>query len=358
MKKTICLLILSALLVSCAKEESESVEAIQDRLLQSYITVVHKDSIQPTALGYYIIKLEEGTGAMPRTGDWVKWDQTQRSLDETVISVTEKSQAIQYGLFDANMQTTHYIPNYGYLDETYIYRCLADAFPNMKIGSKYRIITPSRLLNTALSQSQQSGYASYILDVALREIIEDPQDYELDQVITYRNMYYPEIYDSLKYGMYYKTTFTAPDTIWETDENDELVPIVKDTISATNGRTARVTYVGRFLDGFVFDTNIIDTAKQHNIYDASRNYDTLSVTIGNTDMSGGVIYGFDQIVQQLKTGDSGLGFFISDWGYGYYGNISSGASSGYYGTGTTTTTTVIQPFTPLLFEVWVHKITQ
>ncbi|MDR1198378.1 MAG: FKBP-type peptidyl-prolyl cis-trans isomerase [Prevotellaceae bacterium] len=355
MKKLICLSILtSALLVSCAREESESIEAIQDRLLQSYITIVHLDSIHPTSLGYYIIRLDEGTGATPKTGDWVKWDQTQRTLDETVISVTEKDQAIQYGLFNANMQTTHYIPNYGYLDESYIYRCLADAFPNMKAGSKYRIITPPRLLNTTTSQSQQSGYTSYILDVALREVIENPQNYELDQVMDYKYTYYPEITDSIMYGMYYKTTYTAPDTVWTTDENNEPVPVVKDTVSAVAGRTAYVTYVGRFLDGFVFDTNIIDTAKKHNIYDSSRSYDTLSFTVGNTGTDG-VIYGFDKTVQQLKTGDAGLGFFISDYGYSYYGSSSStGSSTGQ----TSTATTEIQPFTPLIFEVWLHKITQ
>ncbi|MDR2064605.1 MAG: FKBP-type peptidyl-prolyl cis-trans isomerase [Prevotellaceae bacterium] len=352
MKKLTCLLILvSALLVSCAKEESESIESVQDRLLQSYITVVHKDTISPTPLGYYIIKINEGTGATPSKGEWVKWDETQRYLDETVISVTEKSEAIQYGLFDANMQTTHYIPNYGYLDEAYIYRCLADAFPNMKEGAKYRIIAPPRLLNTASSTSQQSGYASYILDVTLREVIPSPLDYELDQVITYRNMRYPEIADSIIYGMYYKTTYLAPDTVWTTDENNEPVPEVKDTTSAVDGRTVYVTYVGRFLDGFVFDTNIIDTAKRHNIYDSSKSYDTLSFTIGG----GNTVYGFDKIAQQLKTGDAGLGFFISDWGYSYYGTNPSTSSS----TGTTSTvSTVIQPYTPLLFEVWLHKVTQ
>ncbi|MDR2652508.1 MAG: FKBP-type peptidyl-prolyl cis-trans isomerase [Prevotellaceae bacterium] len=358
MKKLICLLILtSALLASCAKEETESIDAIQDRLLQSYITVVHHDSIQPEALGYYIIRLNEGTGVAPQKGDWVKWDQTQRSLDETVISATEKDQAITYGLYDANMQTTHYIPNYGYLDEAYIYRCLADVFPNMKEGAKYRIIAPPRLLNTSTASSQQSGYVSYILDITLREVIKNPQQYELDQVTDYKYTYYPEILDSIKYGMYYKTTYVAPDTVWETDENNELVPVVKDTTSATDGRTAYVTYVGRFLDGFVFDTNIIDSAKKHNIYDVSRSYDTLSFSIGG----GNTVYGFDKIVQQLKTGDSGLGFFTSEWGYSIYGSSpSTSSSSDYYGTGTTTSTvsTIIQPYTPLVFEVWLHKITK
>jgi FKBP-type peptidyl-prolyl cis-trans isomerase 2 len=360
MKKQIWLLTLTSIILmsSCAKEKSEPLEDIQDRLLQSYITVVHLDTLQPTALGYYVIKISEGTGATPKKGDWVKWEQTQRSLDETVISTTEETVARQYGLYNANMQTVHYVPNYGYLDEAYMFRVLADAFPNMKEGAKYRLITPPRLLNSTGSSSQASGYTSYILDVTLREVIESPQDYEFDEVLVYRAINYPEINvsDSLKYGMYYKTTHVAPDTVWTVDTLGFPLPIVKDTTSATEGKTVYVTYVGRFLDGFVFDTNIIDTAKAHNIYDPTKSYDTLSFTI----KGGNMVEGFDKIVQQLKSGDTGIGFFTSEWGYGVMGkDPSTSGSSSYYGeeTTSTTATTIIQSFTPLFFDVRLHKIT-
>ncbi|MDR3286139.1 MAG: FKBP-type peptidyl-prolyl cis-trans isomerase [Prevotellaceae bacterium] len=357
MKKQILLLALtSMIMMSCAKEEQESIEAIQDRLLKSYITVVHKDTIQPTALGYYVIKISEGTGATPKQGDWVKWEQTQRSLDETVLGVTEKDQAIIYGLYNVYMQTMHYVPNYGWLDELYMARCLADIFPQMKEGAKYRLIVPPRLLSVAGSSSQQSGYASYILDITLCEVIESPQDYELAQVTDYRDTYYPEITDTLIYGMYYKTTFIAPDTTWTVDTAGVSVPIEKDTTSAVSGKTVYVTYVGRFLDGFVFDTNIIDSAKAHNIYDATLTYDTLSFTIGS---GSSVIYGFDKIVQQLKTGDAGIGFFRSEWGYGINGNSGTATTVDEYGQTVTTSTgtTVIQSYTPLFFDVRLHKIT-
>ena len=349
MKKLILLLVLpSILLMSCAKEENETTEAVQDRLLKAYITVVHLDTLQPTALGYYAIKLSEGTGATPSVGDWVKWEQVQRSLDETVASVTEKADAIQYGLYNALMQTVHYVPNYNCLDENYMALCLVDILPKMKEGAKYRLFVPARLMSTKGSSSQNI-YGSYILDITLREVIKSPQQYELDQVTDYKNLNYPEINvnDTIKYGMYYKTTYVAPDTVWQLDSEGVLQPILKDTTSAVDGKKAYVTYVGRFLDGFVFDTNIIDSAKVHNIYDATRSYDTLTVTIGNRS-TGSVVFGFEKIVMQLKKGDSGIGFFISELGYGAYGSGS---------TQQTTTSTIIQPYTPLFFEVRVHKIT-
>lgn len=357
MKKIILLLVLpSILLMSCAKEETESIETVQNRLLKAYITVVHLDTLQPTALGYYVIKISEGTGAKPKAGDWVKWDQVQRSLDETVISVTEKTDAIKYGSYNAKMQTMHYVSNYGYLDENYMAICLADIFPQMKAGAKYRLFVPARLMSPKVG-STQSGYQSYILDITLREVIENPDKYELKQVTDFRNLYYPEITDTIKYGMYYKKTYVAPDTVWQLDSDGVLQPIVKDTTSAVSGKTAYVTYVGRFLDGFVFDTNIIDTAKAHNIYDPSRSYDTLSVPIGG---DGKVIFGFEKIVQQLKTGDKGITFFISQYGYGVAGNSGNTSMGDMYGQPQTTqnTSTIIQPYTPLFFDVRLHKITK
>jgi hypothetical protein len=357
MKKLNLLLILpSILLMSCAKEETESIETVQDRLLKSYITVVHLDTLQPTSLGYYVIKISEGTGATPKIGDWIKWDQVQRSLDETVISVTEKTDAIKYGQYSADMQTVHYVPNYAYLDENYVTQCLLDIFPKMKAGAKYRLFVPARLMNPK-GGSVQSGYQSYILDITLREVIESPQQYELNQVLDYRSTYYPEITisDSIKNGLYYKTTYLAPDTVWQLDSDGILQPILKDTTSAVKDKTVYVTYVGRFLDGFVFDTNIIDSAKAHNIYDPSRSYDTLSFVIGG----GSVVEGFDKMVQQMKTGDKGIAFFTSEWGYSVYGKSATG-STDIYGQPqqTSNTSTIIQPYTPLFFDVRLHKITK
>lgn len=349
MKKLILLSVLSSiLLMSCAKEETESVHAVQDRLLQAYIKVVHQDTLQPTALGYYVIKINEGTGASPQIGDWAKWDQSQRSLDETVLSVTEKNDAIEYGLYNASMQTTHYVPNYGYVDENYMSQCLADILPQMKEGAKYRLFVPVRLLSPKGS-STTGTYESYIIDVTLREVIPSPQQYELDKVMEYRDINYSEILDSIKYGMYFKTTHIAPDTAWQADSVGVLQPILKDTTSVVDGKTVYVTYVGRFLDGFVFDTNIIDSAKAHNIYNPSRSYDTLSFKIGD----GNFVAGFEKIVQQLKTGDKGVGFFTSESGYGASGNNSTTSSGG---TTQQTTGTIIQPYTPLYFDVRLHKI--
>jgi len=356
MKRQIWLITLASIILmsSCAKEESESMESVQDRLLKSYVTVVHLDTLQPTALGYYVIKISDGTGAKPKKGDWVKWEQTQLSLDETVITTTEEIVARQHGMYNPYMQTVHYIPNYGYLDEAYIYKVFADAFPDMKEGAKYRLLVPSRLLSTTGS-SQSTGYASYILDVTLREVIESPQEYEFNEVLAHRSLYYPEIAidDSIKYGMYYKTTYVAPDTVWTVDDEGNPLEIIKDTATAYEGVTVYVTYVGRFLDGFVFDTNIVDSAKAHNIYDPSRSYDTLSFVI----KGGTVVEGFDRIVQQLQCGDKGIGFFTSEWGYGLMGSDSN-SSYNEYGEATTTASTIIQPFTPLFFDVRLHRITK
>ncbi len=62
------------------------------------------------------------------------------------------------------------------------------------------------------------------------------------------------------------------------------------------GHIVSVNYVGRTLEGQVFDTNILEEAKQHNLYDARRTYEPMKFTIGE----GGMIPGFEEGIQLLN----------------------------------------------------------
>lgn len=169
--------------------------------------------------------------------------------------------------------------------------------------------------------------------------------------------------------------------------------------------TAKIWYIGRFLDGFIFDTNI-DEVKEL-IYDSG--YSTGEV-LSYTPSSGGLIQAFYYVIPHIqygqwaslltistqgygasgKTGDTTTtttgGSSMSDYynylnylnyinsyynGYygGYYGSYYGGYYGGYYGSyygnyyddgsssTTTTTTTVsteIPAFTPLIFQFYVE----
>ncbi|WP_295936695.1 hypothetical protein [uncultured Alistipes sp.] len=177
-----------------------------------------------------------------------------------------------------------------------------------------------------------------------------------------------------------------------------------DADSVTLEGTAKIWYIGRFMDGFIFDTNI-DEVKEI-IYGEVK---TTGSALSYTPSSGGMIQAFYYVVPNLKfgqwaelittstnaygsSGQSGSSSSSSTGGYsssyydymnylnyansyygssgyygGYYGNYYNNYYGGYYGssygydydssdTGSTVTTvsTEIPSFTPLIFQIYIE----
>lgn len=179
-----------------------------------------------------------------------------------------------------------------------------------------------------------------------------------------------------------------------------------DADSVTLDGTAKIWYIGRFLDGFIFDTNI-DEVKQI-IYGEAK---TTGTVLSYKPSDGGMIQAFYYVVPNLKfgqwaelittstnaygsSGQSGTSNTSSSGGYssnyydylnymqyansyyggsgyygGYYGDYYGGYNSGYYGnygygasttdTGTSVTTinTEIPSFAPLIFQIYIEPAT-
>ena len=130
--------------------------------------------------------------------------------------------------------------------------------------------------------------------------------------------------DSTSYGFYYKQ-IKAPTN---TDK------FAKDT-------TVYINYVGKLLNGLVFDTNVERVAKDNGLYSASRTYEPTRINWGENyeDITMGsdkssIISGFAQTLWQMKDMEKGIGVFISSIGYGYSGSGSS-----------------IPAYAPLIFEI-------
>ncbi len=105
-------------------------------------------------------------------------------------------------------------------------------------------------------------------------------------------------------------------------------------IKPENGQLVQVNYVGRFLDGEVFDTSIESVAKEAGVFNESRVYEPFEFTIGNRQ----VILGWDIGIKLLDEGAKATLILPSYLGYGYRGNAS------------------IPPNTVLLFEVELVNI--
>ncbi len=66
------------------------------------------------------------------------------------------------------------------------------------------------------------------------------------------------------------------------------------------GDTVKVDYVGKLLDGTVFDTSILEEAKNAGIYNESRIYEPLTLKIGD----GSTIPGFENGILGMKEGET------------------------------------------------------
>ena len=130
--------------------------------------------------------------------------------------------------------------------------------------------------------------------------------------------------DSVSRGFYYKQ-LQAP----------------TDTTSFSGDTTIYINYVGKLLNGQVFDTNIARVAKDNYLYSTSSTYEPMLVnwnedpseitmgTDGNT-----VITGFAETIARMKSMEKGVGVFYSTLGYGYSGSGDN-----------------IPAYAPLIFEI-------
>ncbi|MCC6251592.1 MAG: FKBP-type peptidyl-prolyl cis-trans isomerase [Bacteroidia bacterium] len=100
------------------------------------------------------------------------------------------------------------------------------------------------------------------------------------------------------------------------------------------GKKVVMNYVGRLLDGTVFDTSIEKEAKANNLYQEGRTYEPFEFTVGN----GEVIQGWDEALPMMNEGGKAVFIIPSEIAYG---EMAQGP---------------IKPYSTLVFEVELLKI--
>jgi FKBP-type peptidyl-prolyl cis-trans isomerase len=91
---------------------------------------------------------------------------------------------------------------------------------------------------------------------------------------------------------------------WSEVSGSGILPAVGDSVY--------VNYVGKFLNGTVFDTSIESVARANNIFSSNRRYAPLDVRFGY----GQVIPGFEFALSKMEKGDKATVFMPSLYGYG------------------------------------------
>lgn len=333
MKKTIIFAIVAVCcFYGCGKTVTTSTSEATKRYLDAWVHVQkekHPEYLwEQTALGSWLMEDVQGSGAP--VGDfpdsfYVRVNYTYRDLDGTISGTTSEKMSQQLGTYD---ETYYYGPVVWYAKG--IYAGLEDLIKGMRPGGRRKALIPAWLMTfdryddvaAYMNADQSKNGDTGIYELELVEYFDYVNEWELDSISRYLTHNFAAKYGTSMskakadsagtHGFYYIQTKAPADTV-----------TLKDT-------TVYINYIGRLLDGRVFDTNIRDTAVFHGLYNASRTYAPESITYGDvwsdTKMgadSNSIIKGFARTLWKMKSFEEGTGIFYSPLGYGYRGSGSS-----------------------------------
>lgn len=309
--------------LSCAKEAKTITNEAQKLYLEAWMQVNHP-GVEPTGLGIYILDDTPGTGAAWTSDNkYVFIECTVRQLDGTIIQTNIVDLCRQLGTYDP---TASYDPVIWTIGEDYCYAGVEEMMNGMKVGGTRTAVIPNWLLTASRYKTadeyldKEVDSSPVIYTVTLKGMTRDIKKYCVDKLDTYVRSNIDPALDSTYYnnesgsklGFYFKSM---------EQPSDSIIP---------SGGTGYLWYVGRRLDGQVFDTNIADTAKVHGIYSASKTYEPASVTFdseyteikleGNTPITG-----FQSALFRMHAYEKATTVFY--YGLGYGGTSQSGIPS-------------------------------
>ncbi len=334
-----------AALSSCAEEKEPTAKELQEKILDAYIEANHPEA-QKLQSGLTIISLNPGADKKPGTNDGIYIHYSTYNLSGTCQSTTDSIKARMLGTYDPGI---YYGPSLFIINSTTT-TGMRELLSKLGKGGTATAIIPPWLTSSGTNSSGystggQQSTINMIYEIKAGIVIDDVNKYQIDSLESYISKNFSPKIDSTAYGYYFRN-FTHPSGIPD-----------KDTVEA--GENVGVWYVGRLLDGYVFDTNIADTARKYRIYDATSDYTPLSVEMratfndmttygssaGTNDVSTGsegsssLILGFVRAVKSMTYADKATALFMSGLGYGADGNMSSGKG--------------VPEYAMLRFDLWV-----
>lgn len=336
MMKKISILLLAAAVAfcGCARTASVNKNDAEKRYIEAFIQTYYPNA-QKTALGSYVLSSVPGTGAAAGTAEsspFVRVRYDVYDLEGNVAATTERAMAQRIGAFKEN---NFYGPVTWYRKENSLYVGLDELIATMKEGGKINALIPGWLITydqykTAAEYEEKSSGTTARYELTLVERISDIKTWEIDSIGRYirRNFPTKSVTDSLELGMYYFTTKEPTDpTKYQPDS------------------TFYINYIGRLLDGTVFDTNIKDTAKLYGLYNEKGTYTPKKIKMATelTDIKmdeNSMINGFSRALKEMGRFEAGTAIFNSTWGYGTSGSGSA-----------------IPAYSPLRFDIEIVKNT-
>ena len=258
-------IMLAAAVVSCAKDENVDSSSLEQMSLNAWVAkhINRTDTVafrQDNGMYVQFLQSETVDSLVPAdTVVWVRLNYTGYTMDNDVYITRYKDIARQQGTYTPY---TYYSPDYLYcgsknsnmIEGQYyaIKRELAGpdgSKVKLAQGSKVRLYMPSKVAFGSHGTSDEQGYGGQYSLSGNKPVIED-----LEIVEVVKN----------PVGREEKLVKDFAVQKWHMEENDTIKPFLYlDVLTAdtTGGRitvdsTVNIYYVAKFLDGFIFDTNI------------------------------------------------------------------------------------------------------
>lgn len=306
------LLLVAAIAAGCAVTATEEDNYSQNRVLKSWIKVNHPGARLFGENGVYVLDMENGTGTAVTDSCYVWAHYTQKTLDQSITSTNDRNLAEQLGQYSVK---SYYGSRIWQVDQGYLPVGFEEVLKTMRAGGHASIALPV--------EAQKHDYSMYNAFSSVSGTDNQIIEFTIDTVVT-------DIYAWQNRAMrdWFYRHYAVSDTILEHIYLKKLVEHTEATDTVAHGTTINVRYIGRLMDGMVFDTNIEDTAKFYRIYNSDNAYDALSITYYKDDFSqlendNSVVTGFARAVSRMNYGEKAVTLFRSDLGYGEEGSSPS-----------------------------------
>lgn len=295
--------------------------------------------------GLYTEWIEQDDDAQKlRTGYWFKLNYTAYDLYGNAFITRNEQYAKQLGFFpvEDRIQYRSDLVQYNPTDlmsNSYYAIGQVFALSMMGLGDSLRVYMPSVFGFSSTYFSSQNfylrnyGYTNanvptnigLVYEMKIVEIIKDIRLYETEMVQKFAqdSLGIANLTDTLITGAYMK----------KLQVNEEGDSVKSDSKVTTY-------YVGRYLDGFVFDTNVDSIAVANGI----KNYSKEPVEWDLSSVYSTPIEGFKAALLNMLEGEHARVVFISSLGYGDEGSTNSSGA------------VTIPGYSPLEFEIWVETV--
>ena len=322
----ISLLLTATLAISCAVYPDDDSDIAYDHVMSAWIRVNHP-SVKPYGTyGAYVLDMYKGDGATISDSAYVRVHYTKRTLDGAIVETNVEDLAKQLGSYAVS---SNYAGNTWRMTQGYVPDALEEVIRSMRGGGCAAIALPKSAsshkytMYDAFSSTEETN--NYVFELSIDTVITDIVKYQDQEMRTW-------------FREHYNSEATIADHLFF----KKLEEKTADTDTITDGASVNIRYIGRLMNGQVFDTNIEDTAKFYRIWSSSNSYSALSINYYKEDeekfeSNNSVVTGFGKAILNMNYGEKAVTVFNSELGYGEDGKNPS-----------------IPEYSPLVFWIYIE----